>query len=206
MLLHRALELGWIYELLQRHIGSADVRRYFAKHYVQANADTDILDLGCGPGTMLGFLPKPKSYLGLDSNPRYIQAGAGRHGPLYEFRVADISAALPAGSQRFDIAIAMGVLHHLPDEVAIGFLRNAFAALRPQGRLITLDGAYRYGQPFLARLLNRLDRGDFVRTDAAYEALARSVFSEVRVFDYCGRLIVPVSHCVMVCVKPPVAS
>jgi SAM-dependent methyltransferase len=202
VLLHRLLEFGSIYELLQRYIGSGGVRRYFADHYVRASAETVVVDFGCGPGTMLAYLGNAGGYLGVDDNSRYIEFCLRRYGTTREFQLADIAPAVPALTARFDIAMAVGVLHHLPDEAAVRLFRNALAALRPGGRLVTLDGAYRKGQPFLARLLNRMDRGDFVRTDAAYEALARSVFPEVRRFDFCGRLIVPVTHCVMECIKP----
>lgn len=167
----------------------------------------DVLDVGCGPGTMLAYLPQPRSYLGLDSNPRYIEACVQRYKSPYQFEVADIAPAAPILAarfdvSRFDVAIASGVLHHLSDDASVRMLRNVLAALRPGGRLVTLDGAYRSGQPYLARLLNQLDRGQFVRTDEKYAALARSVFSDVKIFDYCGKLVVPISHCVMVCVKP----
>ena len=206
MWLHRILEFSSIYNQLQRHVGSGNVRRFFAENYIRADSSSAILDLGCGPGTMLDFLPELGSYLGLDSNPRYIETCVRRYGPPRAFQVADIAPAVPLFSARFDIAMAVGVLHHVPDDAAVRLLRNAFAALKPGGRLVTIDKVYRAGQPVLARLLNRLDRGHFIRTDAAYEAIARSVFPAVRRFDFCGRLIVPVTHCVMECVKPTTVS
>jgi SAM-dependent methyltransferase len=202
MWLHRLLEFGWIYDQFQRHVGSDGVRRYFADHYARITPAVDVLDIGCGPGTMLPYLPQPRSYLGLDSNPRYIETCRQRYQRPYQFEVADIAPETPVHESQFDVAIAVGVLHHLPDDASARMLRNAYSALRPGGRLITMDGVYRDGQPLLAVLLNRLDRGEYVRTDEAYAQMARSAFPEVKVFDYCGKLIVPVSHCVMVCTKP----
>lgn len=203
MWLHRILEFSWVYDQVQRKIGSHDVRRYFADHYARITPALDILDVGCGPGTMLSYLPKPRTYLGIDSNPRYIEDCEKRYKPPYHFQVADIAPVAPEIPERFDVAIAVGVLHHLPDEASLRMLRNAHAALRPGGRLITMDGVYRKGQPLLAVLLNRLDRGEYIRTDDAYAQMARAVFPQVEMFDYCGKLILPVSHCVMVCSKPP---
>ncbi len=71
------------------------------------------------------------------------------------------------------------VLHHMTDDEA----RRLFAALRmavkPGGRIVTIDCAYAVRQNPFARLLISLDRGRHIRFPDAYVALAAPYFSAV---------------------------
>ena len=97
----------------------------------------------------------------------------------------------------FDRAMAIGVLHHLPDSSVLKILKNARAVLKPGAKLITMDGYLEKGQSFIARMLLSMDRGKHVRTQEGYVSLARSVFGRVECHVETGMLRLPYSHLVM---------
>jgi SAM-dependent methyltransferase len=99
----------------------------------------------------------------------------------------------------FDLVMANGVLHHLDDAQAKAMLRIAGTALRPNGRLVTLDGCFVPGQSWVARTLLRMDRGKYVRTQPAYEALARSCFAQVEASVRHDLLNLPYTLLIMTC-------
>jgi chloramphenicol 3-O-phosphotransferase len=52
--------------------------------------------------------------------------------------------------------------------------------MKPEGRLVTLDGGYRAGQTALARMFLDNDRGKYVRDEPGYVNVAGKVFSKVQ--------------------------
>jgi SAM-dependent methyltransferase len=99
----------------------------------------------------------------------------------------------------FDLAIAVGVLHHLNDAEALQLFQMAQAALKPAGRLITLDNCYRDGQSRIARFLISKDRGQYVRASDAYRNLALSVFPEVKASIREDLLRIPYTQVILEC-------
>jgi len=99
----------------------------------------DILDYGCGPGDdIVGFLEysKPRRLVGADVSSASLgeaQARAQLHGGAAEFvQLNPTSTRLPFPDQSFDYIHSCGVVHHVPDLVAI--LKEFRRILRPWGR------------------------------------------------------------------------
>ena len=103
--------------------------------------------------------------------------------------------------QKADLVLAVGILHHLDDAHARALMRTAFAALKPGGRFISLDGAYVDGQSAIARALISRDRGQSIRTPAAYHAIAAAEFGTVDGQVRTDLLFVPYTHYIMECVR-----
>lgn len=203
-MIYRLLESGFAYDLMQKIVGGNNVRRYLAEKYVRPAAGQRILDIGCGPGSMLPYLAVAPGieYVGIDSNPDYVQRARERYGSAGVFHCSSITQPVGSKLSAFHVAVGFGILHHLEDEETLSLFRLAFDALVPGGRLVTLDGCYRDGQHPMAYWMNRFDRGKNVRTLEEYTALANRVFARVEAFDYCGRLRFPLDHAVLVCEKP----
>jgi len=168
-----------VYDNFQWLMGGRVGRTDFARHMVKAVAGSRVLDIGCGTGGLLAFLPPGVDYWGSDVSPAYIAAARTRFGSRGHFecgllRDADVLALPP-----FDIVIASGVLHHLDDDGVTGLFTLARTALRAGGRFVSIDGTLVPGQNRLARFLITRDRGQNVRDPEGYLRLARPVFDEV---------------------------
>ncbi|MEH3075858.1 MAG: class I SAM-dependent methyltransferase [Quadrisphaera sp.] len=105
----------------------------------------DLLDLGCGPGTITADLAArvaPGRVVGLDAAAGVLEEAAAlaeRRGLAVEWVVGD-ALALPFEDASFDVVHAHQVLQHLPDPV--GALREAARVLRPGGLLAVRDVDY----------------------------------------------------------------
>lgn len=175
----RVLGVPSLYRLLGTMLGRTRQWQIFARDYVGAQSGDRILDVGCGPADVLTELPTDIDYTGFDQSEDYIDSARRRYGVRGQFFSGKVDLAhidrLGAGS--FDIVIAHGLLHHLDDRQATELFALARAALRPGGRLVTADGCYLEGQSRIARLLLDIDRGNHVRTEAEYVALAELSFA-----------------------------
>jgi len=67
------------------------------------------------------------------------------------------------------------------------------------GRLVTSDPCFQPDQSAAARFIISGDRGRYVRSPEAYEAIARTVFDDVTVHVRHDMLRVPYTHVIMVC-------
>jgi SAM-dependent methyltransferase len=96
---------------------------------------------------------------------------------------------------QFDIAIAIGLLHHISDESADVLLRGVRDVLTPGGRLVTLDPVFSPDQKTSARVLAALDRGRHVRDEGGYVRLVAKHLTVSRHVVLHDLLWIPYSHC-----------
>ena len=181
----RLLERGYLYDLLQYAVGSTNARRYFVEHFASLPEAARVLDIGCGPGTLIPFLPRHVAqYVGFDPNPQYIELAKRRFGSdSHSFFEADCSTAgdwLAERGCRFDAILAAGVLHHLDDREVRELLDLAITYCETDGFFASLDNAILPHENPIAAALIRVDRGENVRTPLEYEVLLRAKFSSIK--------------------------
>jgi SAM-dependent methyltransferase len=154
-------------------LGGLDLSPLYAR--AEAENDDVILDIGCGTGDALRYVPRFAQYLGVDTDPIAVRAAAERHraraNARFEARECtreDVLALSPT------VVIMAGLLHHVPDELAVSLFRMVTASPRLR-RIVTLDIVYLPGvEHALSNLLARLDRGRHCRSPAGYRALVGS--------------------------------
>jgi SAM-dependent methyltransferase len=181
-----------------RTLVAGNFDRRFVDEFIKPRPADRILDLGCGPADILDKL-NACHYVGVDQDLGYIARARKRYkskAQFHEVGIADIDAVAPTS---FDIALSVGVLHHLRDAEALHLLQVAYASLRPGGRLITIDGCRTGCQTRLSRFFLDLDRGQFVRDKDAYVALASHVFPDVTATMREDLIRIPYTHLIMVC-------
>ncbi|MBC8077703.1 MAG: class I SAM-dependent methyltransferase [Chloroflexales bacterium] len=128
----------------------------------------EFLDVGCGTGEFAPCFPS-SHYTGIDLSRAYlgyaVRAYAGRF-------VALNVAALPFAPARFDAALVLGVIHHLPDDVARQALAELHRVLKPGAVALVMEDI---PPPDLwnvaGHAMHWLDRGGNIRSDADYRAL-----------------------------------
>jgi SAM-dependent methyltransferase len=96
------------------------------------------LDVGCGVGTFHPFARGMFSRLcGTDISAASI-AQARRNHPDVEYQAYD-GNILPYGDGTFDLAVTICVLHHVPPERWLGFLREIRRVVRPGGLVCVIE-------------------------------------------------------------------
>jgi SAM-dependent methyltransferase len=189
-----------VYRLFGDVVVGGGYRVYMAE-YVKPVAGEKVLDIGCGAGDILEYLPE-MDYLGFDVNPQYIDAAKKRFGPRGRFFNWDVRlTAIEEEEGTFDLVLATGVVHHLDDERAFRLFQLAHKFLKPGGRLITYDGCYVDGQTRLSRWVVSRDRGRFVRPREAYLKLAGKLFQHVEPAVRHDLLRIPYTHLILRCIK-----
>ncbi len=101
----------------------------------------DLLDVGCGPGTITADLAArvaPGRVVGFDRSPEVVEAAATDH-PDVTFAVGDVYAT-EEDDASFDVVHAHQVLQHLSDPV--GALREMRRVCRPDGVVAVRDSDY----------------------------------------------------------------
>src|SRR5215831_13335841 len=192
------LSTPFVYDSFQILTGALSARQKFASQYICAGEGARVLDIGCGTGEILDQLPGVE-YYGFDLSADYIAAAKARHGDRGTFRCEDINDGALYHLPQFDVALAIGVMHHLDDEGVMNLLRLAREALTVQGRLVSLDPCYVDGQSRLGRLLMSMDRGRHIRDEPGYLRLCRAVFGQVQGYVRHDLLRIPYTHVIFTC-------
>lgn len=194
--------LAWptIYTYFSKLVSKHDTLFEYVKLYVRPNPHDKILDIGCGTGNILKYLPDVE-YLGFDMSQKYINSAIKNYGDQGTFFCKKLTLDVIKYPTRYDIVLANGVLHHLNDEEALELFKVAHSVLKLSGRLITIDGCFFEKQSLIARILLSIDRGEFVRNKEEYLSLASGFFSKIKTSIRHDLLKIPYTHIIMECVK-----
>lgn len=195
--LRRMLSSPAVYTGFQYLMGSHSGWQRLIGDYIKPFPGARILDVGCGPADLLGYLGEV-DYWGYDISAEYIAHARAKYGARGHFECKLLTAAELDSLPRFNRVVFSGLLHHLDNHTAEELLRLAHKALEPNGYLITVDPCLVEGQNPVARFLIRRDRGQNVRTKAEYSALVEPIFSKF-VAEIRHKTWIPYTHCYMVC-------
>ena len=197
--LRRVLAIPAAYQLWWNLVGGPALAKVLVNDYVRPRARARILEIGCGPGTIVSYLP-PSDYLGFDLSPKYIEL-AKRRFPKAHFVCERVSQFSLAKEQSFDLVLALGIVHHLADAEARQLFQIAHDALKPGGKLVTIDGVWSDDQSPATRWLLARDRGDYVRSEREYVGIASQVFSNIRPSVRHDLLRIPYTHLILECIR-----
>jgi cyclopropane fatty-acyl-phospholipid synthase-like methyltransferase len=117
-----------------------EVRSWFLGEVLARLAEgSDVLELGCGPGTAAGELSEGRRYVGVDLSQVQLLI-ARRRAPHTQFVRADFTTTIfqPAS---FDGIVAFYVFNHVPQKELAPTFAQVFGWLRPRGQLMLSLGA-----------------------------------------------------------------
>jgi predicted methyltransferase len=121
--------------------------------------------------------------------------------PKANFVCERVSQFSLAKEQSFDVVLALAIVHHLDDAEARQLFQIAYDALKPDGKLVTIDGVWTDGQSRVARWLLARDRGEHVRSEPEYMGIASQVFSDIKPSVRHDLLRIPYSHLILECIR-----
>ncbi|MGH9504285.1 MAG: class I SAM-dependent methyltransferase [Terriglobales bacterium] len=189
----------WAYQSFSYALGGARRNRILLRDYIRPAAGDRVLDIGCGPGTMVPHL-RCAEYVGLDTSTEYIER-ARRRFPGARFIRQSVGGADLVERDYFDIVLSLGVLHHLDDAEALTLFQIARDTMKPGGRLVTIDGVLTDEQSQVVKYLLSRDRGRFVRSQAGYREIASKVFSNIESSVRHDLLRIPYTLLILKCVR-----
>lgn len=145
-----------------------------------------VLDVGCGPGTILGQLVRAFGVegVGIDASPKMIEAARRETPETDQFHVGR-AEDLPFPDASFDAVLARWVVHHLDRPTAFA---QMLRVLRPGGRLVitttdpdALEASWM--APYFPSLV-AIERGRFPSGEALSGELLTAGFHSIAVVPF----------------------
>jgi SAM-dependent methyltransferase len=192
----KALASPAIFDAYQSLIGAPDCHRRFIHDMVSPIPGERILDVGCGVGASLRYVPHSVDYVGIDVSEAYIAKAKADYGHRAKFICADVTTLDAMVLGTFDRAFCFGVLHHLSDGVAAEAVDLVRRVIKPGGVFVSIDPCHIPAQHVVAKLLIGNDRGEYVRDPAGFERITSSL-GRVQTRIYNDLLRIPYTQIVM---------
>lgn len=153
----------------------------------------DILDIGCGTGTLLleaeKMLGKTGKLVGLDPEPEMVRQAnkkAAKIGSSVKFEAGSIED-IPFPKESFDAVISSLMFHHLSEEQKTAGLAELIRVLKPHGRLLIMDlNPNRRGILTSLPRHNQLEHLDYVQQEAVI-LMAKSGFKDIESGEHTSR-------------------
>jgi len=194
-----------LYDFFQNHVlGGKKARTWLAKNFWRLRGGETVIDLGCGSGTVLEYLPEDIDYLGVDISENYVRAARQRFSERGRFFLGSVGDFLNQDDQRkgtADVVLCNGLLHHLPDDEAIEVLELSKRIMKPDGRLVCLEATYLAHQTRISKWIVSTDRGRCVRSEQEWKDLLGRVFNCYSTWILTGLIRIPYTHIVIECVN-----
>jgi SAM-dependent methyltransferase len=190
-----------IYRLFQALLGAEKNKRRLIRENIRPFLGMKILDVGCGPGLLVELLPKGIEYTGVDTDRRYIGFASKNRDDGKRFYCMSFEGLIESELRDFDVAVAVGLLHHLNDAEANRLFEVMRRVLLEGGRVVTMDPCYVHGYGKAAKFVIDRDRGNHVRYPDAYVDLASKWFVEIKTKTESKRINIPYNHFIMECKK-----
>jgi SAM-dependent methyltransferase len=195
------LRIPALYNLLQFLVGGSAARRTIIHEHMRAPAGCKVVDIGCGPGTMLAWMPAVE-YVGFDISEAYIESARKQYGPRGTFLVGStLTLRDDPRVKEADFVVCYGLLHHLSDDEVVHLMEFARDSLKTGGRLVTCDPCWVPNQGAISKWVMNSDRGKSIRTEGGYRQLAEKVFARVEIQVVPGLIRIPSEGAILNCTK-----
>ena len=152
-----AIAPGFYDNVFQRRQGiqSKWHHQKFARVLTELAGYKDILDLGCGPGTMIGQLASDVNAIGVDIASKQIDFATNRYGATNRHFLTIIeNVPLPFPEKSFDAVSLVEFIEHLRPIESLRLLREVHRVIRPGGKLIITTPNYHSFWPVLEFVIN----------------------------------------------------
>jgi SAM-dependent methyltransferase len=196
--IYKVLSLGWIYDWFQHLVGSKRAREWLVRNIWKCK----VVDMGCGTGEVLTYLPSDIDYVGFDLSEEYVEQARKRYDRTACFLCGtgeDFINDTDSPLRDADLILCNGLLHHLDDEEAITLLQLAKSSLAPDGRFCCVEPTFLIHQGWWSRCVTKMDRGQNVRSEQAWRELFSQVFTSFSCNVATGLIRIPYCHIIVEC-------
>ena len=168
---------AFLYNFFQQSVSRNGTQELINSKILGSDALSRVIDFGCGVGHH-SKLFQNGYYLGIDPSESCIRVAERMYAsPSIEFKLGDQTTLKSLPGESFDLVFAIGVLHHIDDQVSTEFISETFRLLKPGGRLMTFDPVLHENQSKLSSWIVKQDRGRWVRTEFQQIKIIEKVFS-----------------------------
>ncbi len=176
--LYRLLSSPGAYIVLQK-ILAADRLRMLCLDRLKLRQGERVVDVGCGPGYILDYMPNVELY-GFDTKPDYIDYANKTYGDRGLFFCEIFGEGRARQLAPYDAVMLFGLLHHVDDTAAHELLRDVTSGLKSEGRVVCIDQCFTPDQGAVSKWVAKCDRGKFVRQEHEYRLIAEPFFADIR--------------------------
>ena len=174
----RVLGSPYLFNLFETVVGVGAARKRLVNNFIIPFDGASILDIGCGTGVIIDYLPDNIKYVGFDLSSKYIDYAKNKYKKQGKFYCEDINKISNLQPNTFDFVVSIGVIHHLNNNEAITLLNKAKKYLKPGGVLTTMYPIFIKNQSRISRFMMNNDRGDYIRNIGGYRELFSRVFKK----------------------------
>lgn len=197
--LRRIFGIPFIYDAFQNFIGANSLKKMMIQLHIDPCCNARILEIGCGPGKNIEYLPHSIEYVGCDQSSKYIQSAKRNYGEIGQFHCMSVADINKIDDHKFDIILSIGVLHHLSDELILELCQEMKGVLKEGGYFLALEPCWTETQSWINRKIMSYDRGEYIRNINQYCKLLDICFKqcEGKEIQTRGVIIYPTSACVI---------
>ncbi len=200
----RMFDNAKLYELFQFAAASRKNQQFITERIINPAGISEVLDFGCGVGYHSGLF-KSGNYLGIEPINSCIDLAKRKYAKSnVTFVKGDHLHLKTLESNSFDLVIAIGVIHHIDNDIFSVLVQEVHRILKPGGRFTTFDPVFHPKQSRISRWIVKRDRGEWVRTESDYVNPLKSYFLErIEANIYTDLLRFPYDHLAISAIKSP---
>lgn len=195
--IRRLFSIPVIYDLFQDVVGANALKARFIRAYCPSDRPVRVLEIGCGPGKNLDYMPPNVEYVGCDLSKEYIAHAEKKYGHKAKFYCLSVADMGELELDKFDVVMCMGVLHHLSDDLVGALCRETERLLKPGGIFLAQEPCWTPDQSWINRTIMSYDRGEDIRDMDGYTELMKRTFahSDAHLVETDDIIIFPTRAC-----------
>ena len=171
----RILNQAIVYNFYQNLIGSRRYLRLYSENFIQAKDGQKILDIACGTGNIIEFLPKNIDYTGVDYSLKYIEFCKKKF-PQFSFICANSFEDMGL-DMKYDIIICEALISNGSDYQVMKLFESIKRFSTKSTKILISEMNYTLETPFVEKKLYLSERGSYLRYRDEYINLISEYFN-----------------------------